>query len=142
MNAARAPGHDVTGSAVPAGSHSRNRYRGREYGPRASGFTPRAGPEAPPTRPAERPDAQGPGTGTRRRGRGRAHPSERTRPRPGRHQTVGAAPFTRRGTPSGLSSRSSRGSSDCGTDWKDTGRRKRRIAVVPTDVCRGAVVAG
>lgn len=87
-----------------------------------------------------------------------AEPSRKTRnstkyhwPREGPHNHVrpltkmcqaSGAPSTRRGNPSGLSSLSSRGSSDCGTDWKLTGLRKRRIAVLPTEVCSGAVVAG
>src|SRR5699024_9936993 len=87
-------------------------------------------------------------TGGKKRPRRRRSPHNRwggsvrsCGPRPRRGQDSGA-PLTRRGNPSGLSSRSSRGSSDCGTDWKLTGLRKRRMAVLPTEVCKDAVVAG
>jgi hypothetical protein len=53
-----------------------------------------------------------------------------------------SSPSTRRQIPSGLSSRSSGGSSSAGAFWNAIGRSQRRIAVMPTDVCAGAVVAG
>ena len=53
-----------------------------------------------------------------------------------------SSPSTRRQIPSGFSSRSSGGSTAAGAFCHATGRRKRRIAVIPTDVCAGAEVAG
>ncbi|SCF63436.1 hypothetical protein GA0115255_100952 [Streptomyces sp. Ncost-T6T-2b] len=50
-------------------------------------------------------------------------------------------PSTRRGRPSGLSSRSSAGRSVSGVDWYVTGRSQRSIAVAPTEV-EADVVAG
>jgi len=44
--------------------------------------------------------------------------------------------------PSEFSSRSAAGSSAAGAFCHATGRRKRRIAVVPTEVCSEALVAG
>ncbi|MBW3671955.1 MAG: hypothetical protein KY432_09845, partial [Acidobacteria bacterium] len=52
------------------------------------------------------------------------------------------SPFTSRGVPVGLSSRRAGGSSACGVFWNATGRRNRRMAVAPTEVCSGLVVAG
>jgi len=44
--------------------------------------------------------------------------------------------------PSGFASWSSGARTCVGAFWKATGRRKRRIAVIPTEVGAGAVVAG
>ena len=44
--------------------------------------------------------------------------------------------------PSGFASRSSGGRTAAGAFCQATGRRKRRIAVIPTEVCAGADVAG
>ncbi|TDT25917.1 hypothetical protein EV562_11781 [Streptomyces sp. BK208] len=63
-----------------------------------------------PRRPSSRPTARGP---TRYRS---------------------STPSNRRGSPSGLSSRSSSGSSASGTPWYATGRNQRSMAVPPTDV--------
>jgi hypothetical protein len=53
-----------------------------------------------------------------------------------------SSPSTRRQIPSGFSSRSSGGRVTAGAFCHATGRRKRRIAVMPTDVWAGADVAG
>ena len=51
-------------------------------------------------------------------------------------------PSTSRGTPRGLSPRSASGRRCWGKPWYATGRRKRSIAAVPTEVLAAAVVAG
>ena len=58
-----------------------------------------------------------------------------------REAQTSSTPSTRRGTPSGLLSCSSAGSTDSGASWKVSGRRNRRMAVAPTEVCT-EVVAG
>ncbi|TXN30914.1 TetR/AcrR family transcriptional regulator [Lacisediminihabitans profunda] len=50
------------------------------------------------------------------------------------HVTQTSTPSTRRGMPSGFSSRSAGGSIASGASWYAIGRRKRRTAVAPTDV--------
>ena len=59
--------------------------------------------------------------------------------------TIGAwvsVPSTRRQMPSGFSSRSGGGSTCCGALCQLTGRMNRRVAVMPTEVKPGDVVAG
>lgn len=51
-------------------------------------------------------------------------------------------PSIRRATPQLLSSAMASGSNAAGRFWKATGRRKRWIAKVPTDVVRPSLVAG
>ena len=106
-------------------------------------------------------DANGPGErrGSREAGRRavRRRATRRRMPRPSgppmraavdvrRRLTPNARASARRRrgarSPSGFSSRSSGGSTAAGAFCHATGRRKRRIAVIPTDVCAGADVAG
>ena len=63
------------------------------------------------------------------------------RPQPPTGSRV-SSPSTRRQIPSGLASCSSSGSTAAGAFCHTSGRRKRRIAVMPTDVWAGAEVAG